>query len=93
MALRDAARFLGVSRTTIARKLAFLGEQAKRRNEMLLLDYQLQHGAIKRVQFDDLITAEHTKCKPITSMDVVEEKTGIIVEYSLAQIPAFGKTL
>lgn len=90
MALRDAARHLKVSRTTIARRLVFLATQARKRNERFLAVYQLQTGAIDALQLDDLITAEHTKCKPISVSVVVQEKTRIIVDYSVAQIPAFG---
>ncbi len=61
-----------------------------RRNAALSLDYQQRYGAIKHVQFDDLINAEHTKCKAITSTVEVEEKTRIIVDYTVVQIPAFG---
>lgn len=33
---------------------------------------------------------EHTKCKPVTATVVVQEHTRIIIDYSVAQIPAFG---
>jgi len=90
MALRDAARFFKVSRTTIARRLVFLGEQARKKNQQFLEYYQHHNGAIDQLQFDDLITVEHTKCKPVTVTVVVQEKTRIVLDYSVAQIPASG---
>ena len=90
MALRDAARHFNVSRTTIARRLRFLAQQARRRNAELLIKYQAEFGAFEKLQFDDLITATHTKCKPVSVTVVVQEKTRIFVDYSVAQIPAFG---
>jgi len=88
--LRDAARHFKVSRTTIARRLVFLAVQARGRNEALLGDFQREFGAFEHVQFDDMISAAHTKCKPVTATVVVQEKTRIVIDYSVAQIPAFG---
>ena len=90
MALRDAARHFKVSRTTIDRRLVFLARQARRRNTAFLEQYQRLNGSIDKLQFDDLITAEHTKCKPVSVTVVVQEKSRIIIDYSVAQIPAFG---
>jgi len=90
LSLRDAARHFKVSRTTIARRLIFLATQARKRNSELLNDYQREFGAFYEVQMDDLISATHTKCKPVTATVVVQEKTRIVIDYSVAQIPAFG---
>jgi len=90
ISLRDAARHFKVSRTTIARRLVFLANQARHRNRALLREYENEFGAFNKVQFDDLITAEHTKCKPVSVTTVVQEKTRIVIDYSTAQIPAFG---
>lgn len=43
------------------------------------------------VQFDDLITIEHTKCKPLSVTVVVEEGTRRILGLSVARIPASGR--
>ena len=90
ISLRDAARHFQVSRTTIARRLEFLAAQSRKRNAVLLQRIQTEFGAFDRVQFDDLLTAEHTKCKPISTTVVVQEDTRIILGYCVAQIPAFG---
>jgi len=70
--------------------LIFLAIQARRRNAALLAEYQAEFGLATQVQFDDLITATHTKCKPVTATVVVQEKTRLVIDYSVAQIPAFG---
>ena len=90
LSLRDAARHFKVSRTTIARRLEFLATQSRKRNTLLLHSIQAEFGAFDRVQFDDLITAEHTKCKPISATVVVQEDTRFILSYCVAKIPAFG---
>ena len=90
MCLRDLAKHFSVSRTTIARRLVFLADQSRRRQQQFLKNYQAQEGPIEKLQFDDLITIEHTKCKPLSVTVVVEEKTRIIVGFTVAQIPAFG---
>ena len=90
MAMRDIAATLSVSRTTITRKLIFLGEQSRRRNAALLERIFKEIGAPEAVQFDDLITAVHTKCKPVTAGLLVQEGTRFILGHRCAQIPAFG---
>jgi len=87
---RDAAEFFNVNRKTIARRLEFFGEQARLINRDLIDRYQKQHGPITQLQFDDLITIEHTKCKPVSLTVAVEADTRIIVDITAAQIPASG---
>ena len=72
------------------RRLPFLADQARRRHTQFLIDYQNDSGPIEKLQFDDLITHEHTKCKPLSVTVVVEEGTRIVVGFNVAQIPAFG---
>jgi len=90
MTQRDAAYFFRVSRKTIASRLVLFGEQARATNSDLIERYQREFGAITNVQFDDLITIEHTKCKPVSVTIVVEKETRIMVDYTAAQIPASG---
>lgn len=70
--------------------MIFLGRTSRQRNARLLKQYKGVKGPIDCLQFDDLITAQHTKCKPITCTLVVGEGSRIIVDYCVAQIPAFG---
>jgi transposase-like protein len=83
---RRLARILHCSRTTIARKLLFLGAQA----EIILNKLNSKYPKATKVQFDDLLTFEHTKCKPI-SATVAVTKCRRILGLDTASMPAFGK--
>ena len=84
--LRNAARFLNLSRTTVARKLVFLGQQAKAEMQSWLEARSL----VTEMQFDDLETFEHTKCKPISVTIAVEAKTRKILGIEVSQMPCRG---
>ena len=60
-----------VSRTTVKRKVEFLAAQA-RLSQKEWLEAQKPFLSI---EFDDLETFEHTKCKPITVTLFVDNKT------------------
>jgi ribosomal protein L13E len=83
---RRAAKLLRVNRKTIVRKFIFLGLHAK---EYLLLTNREKPKATA-VQFDDLETFEHTKCKPLSLTMVVEEGTRRILGFRVSQMPANG---
>ena len=86
ISLRRAARYLHVSRTTIDRKFRFLGAQAR----LELERSNLQRPKVDIVQFDDLITFEHTKCKPLSITMAVEAKTRRVLGFEVSQMPANG---
>lgn len=87
---RRLALLLRVSRTTIARKLTFLAAQARTRHKHTLVECMGREGQFEAVQFDDLETIEHTKCKPVTVTVVVDPSTRFIIDYAVARIPAKG---
>ena len=62
VSMRRCAKILGVSRVTIARKLQFLGQLARSEQASFLAK---NSASITDIQFDELITIEHTKCKPL----------------------------
>jgi transposase-like protein len=83
---RRAARILHLHRTTVVRKFHFLYLEA---------EFELRRGNLERprariVEFDDLETHEHTKCKPlsVTLAVVFEERRILGVEVS--EMPASG---
>src|SRR5690606_39421210 len=59
-----AARLLGIHRITVARKLKFLANQARLSQKKYL--EQLRAHPVKKLQFDDMETFEHTKLKPLS---------------------------
>mgnify|MGYP003330401068 CR=1 FL=1 len=88
VSMRRAAMMLGVSRTTIARKLVFLGEQSRLEQQHYL--EVLDKEAIQHVQFDELQTIEHTKCKPLSVAVAVSECNRKILGVSVSCMPATG---
>ncbi len=85
---RRAAIILKTTRRTVVRKFRFQAAQA-RLNHTLWLDSLPKHS-ITRVQFDDLETSEHTKCKPLSVTLAVEEKSRKILAFQVSSIPARG---
>jgi hypothetical protein len=79
---------LRINLKTVARKLHFLANQARLDQEAWLRS--LPQGRISEVQFDDLETSEHSKCKPLSVPLVVDAKSRKILAFSVAQMPAKG---
>lgn len=84
MGVRPASRAIKVSKTTILKKLKYLGELA----EQVCLE-KLAEGAIQTsyVQFDEMMAFERTQCLPITIALAVRAKTGEIVSIRAGRIP------
>ena len=86
---RRTALLLGVNRKTVARRLPMLAAVARER-----LQAQLRHRFGARpctdVQFDELITIEHTKCKPVALAVAVEAGSRFILGLDAAAAPATG---
>ena len=80
------ARLLHTTRVTIARKLCFLASQCAGDNSKL----NLTTRPASDVQFDELETYEHTKCKPLSVALAVENGTRRILGFCVSQMPANG---
>ena len=85
---RRAAIVLGVNRKTVVRKFRFLAHQARLDQERWLA--HLEKAPLSFVQFDDLETSEHTKCKPLSVALAVEPKSRKILAFQVSQMPAKG---
>ena len=85
---RRAALLLGVTRRTVVRKFRFLAEQVRMEQEIWLKE--LATKPISYVQFDDLETSEHSKCKPLSVALAVEPETRKILGFQVSQMPAKG---
>jgi hypothetical protein len=83
---RRAAIILGVSRTTIARKLIYLADLCRAHQAKLLASIR----KVEDLQFDELQTIEHTKCKPLSVAIAVDEKTRTILGTRVSSMPATG---
>ena len=87
VSLRRAAKLLGISRKTVARKLRFLG-QVCREEHLAFLTNQARH--IQAIQFDELQSFEHTKCKPLSVAVAVSVHNRKILGFSVSSMPATG---
>lgn len=83
---RRIALLLKITRVTVARKLAFLARQAELRHQEWLKTLP----KVTEAQFDDLITIEHTKCKPLAISLAVETGSRKILGVEISSIPASG---
>ena len=85
---RRAALLLKVNRKTIVRRFRFLAEQARIRHREFLNDHS--RVPIQEIEFDDLETAEHTKCKPLSVSLAVDPKCRKILDFQVSRMPAKG---
>lgn len=83
---RRSAEILCVNRKTIIHKFLFLAKFAKTQLNKINSTLPLA----KVVEFDDLETFEHTKCKPLSVILMVEYKTRRALGFAVAQMPAKG---
>lgn len=84
--MRRTAKILSLHRITIVRKANFLGIKAKSK----LCAFNKRKPRAREIEFDDLETFEHTKCKPISVTLVVETKTRRILDFEVSRMPAKG---
>jgi len=83
---REAARILKINRKTVVRKFLFLAHRELKR-------FNVQNRSMPRafeVEFDDLETFEHTKCKPVSVTLMVEYKTRRILDFEVSSMCAKG---
>lgn len=88
LSMRRAAKHLQINRTTVERKLHYLARKARSQNSAFL---RRRSGKVVHLQFDDLITIEHTKLKPLTVSLAVDARTRHILGAKVARIGAFGR--
>ena len=86
VSLRESSRVLKLNRKTIVRKLIFMGLKAQQKLEEL----NQKRPKINILEFDDLETFEHTKCKPVSVTLAVQYKTRWITGYEVSKMPAKG---
>lgn len=88
MSMRRCGLILGIHQTTVKRKFICLAKKANIMQEQILKTYK--KNPVIHLQFDDLITIEHTKLKPLSVSVAVEAKSRIILGAEVSKIPAFG---
>jgi transposase-like protein len=85
---RRLARVLSANPKTIVRKFRFLANLARHEHDQWLR--RLRETPVTRVQFDDLETNEHTKCKPVNVTLAVHENSREILGFRVSRMPAKG---
>lgn len=83
--MRECARILKISRTTVQRKKTFLALQSLQ----WLSDFR-RTKTVTELQFDDMETFEHTKLKPLSITIAVEKHSRLILGFKVAKMPAKG---
>jgi transposase-like protein len=83
-----AAVILKVDPKTVARRFVFLANEARRSQEQYLTC--VPEESLKAIQFDDLESSIHTKCKPVSVALAVEPKFRKILGFEVNQMPAKG---
>ena len=88
--MRRSAKLLGVNKNTIASRMRFLAEQAKLNH----LKFQTKHSKAYlqfcSIQFDEMKSSEHTKCKPLSIALAVDNLKRKILAVEVSEIPADG---
>jgi transposase-like protein len=87
---RRSAHLLGIDRKTVARKLQFLGAQARLSHEGFLKTLVKTRGPRLRIQLDEMETFEHTKCKPVSVPLIVDVPSRLILGVDACSMPANG---
>lgn len=81
---RHIARTLKINRKTIERKIKLLANRAE-----VELSRLVRSRIYTEIEFDEMETFEHTKCKPL-SIPLVVSKERLVLAIGLAQMPAKG---
>ena len=86
MSQRAVAEEFSLHRDAIARRIRRFGRCC----EENLSAYRKERTRVLKLQVDELISFEHTKCKPLTVPIAVEKETRRILSLRVGRIPASG---
>lgn len=86
---RRAAKILRVNPKTVVRRFRFIAKQELLSHEKWVVK-EYQNKPLNYIQFDDLETVEHTKCKPLSVALAIDPKTRKILNFKVNQMPAKG---
>ncbi len=88
MSLRRTAKLVKANVKTIERRVPYLGLKARIKHKRLL--EKLKKDKVTQLQFDDLITKENSKLKPLSVSIAVDKESRRMLSAQVSQIPAFG---
>jgi transposase-like protein len=87
VSMRRISYLLKTNRKTVYRKFLFIGK----RSILSLRKSNLSYPKCAQIEFDDLETFEHTKCKPLSVTLAVEHKSRRILGFSVSSMPCKGR--
>jgi hypothetical protein len=87
VSIRRSAKLLGINRKTVERRIPYLVAKAR----LALAEVPVSEPCAQ-IYLDELITFEHTRCKPLAvSMAVSKQRK--ILSFSVSSMPPIGKNL
>ncbi len=86
--MRRCSKILGINYKTVLKKVEYLAKKSRKRHQYFLAS--LERSKVENMQFDDLITLEHTKMKPLSISLAVDKNRRYILGAEVSRIPAFG---
>ena len=87
VSMRRTARILKISRGTIANRLTYLAKKSRVKHEKFK---QIHVKKVTHMQFDDLVTKENSKLKPLSVSIAVDANKRYILGAEVSEIRAFG---
>ena len=88
---RQAARILGCTRRTLARRLILLGDHCQRFHRWRLALAQARGGICGTFQLDELETYEHSRrLAPVTMPVLIHRRSYFVVDLDCAPLPCRG---
>ena len=86
--MRESARKYNVNYKTIQSRMNYFSIRARKKQKQFLV--KLKKSKVTAMQFDDLITIEHTKLKPLSITIAVDKDRRFVLAAEVSTIPAFG---
>ena len=84
--MRRSAKLLKVSYSTVVKRTRYLAGHCRKE----LGKQYAEMTNIRFIQFDELQTIEHTKCKPLANAVAVNSETREILGFEVSSMPATG---
>ena len=91
VSMRRCAKLLGINRKTVARRIPYLAAKA-RLAQAAAANPAPPTEKISEIFLDELITFEHTRCKPLAVCMAVSRQRKILA-FSVSSMPPIGKHL
>jgi transposase-like protein len=86
---RRLARVFKIDRKTVARIIRHFARVEEEKHETFL-EENYAEKPLTEIQFDDLETSIHTKCKPVSVTLAVDPETRKILNFQISEMPAKG---